>query len=92
MVALGEGVRDGVGVGEGVLDPVGVTDGVLDAVAPNEREGVGVCDGVGVCEDVMEGVRLMLEVKEGVLGERVALGVGVRVGAATSEKVAELRV
>jgi hypothetical protein len=51
------GVIEDVGVVEGVAgvvdEPVGVIEGVIDALAPNERDGVGVCVGVrldvGVC-------------------------------------------
>ena len=64
----------------------GVIEGVLEAVAPKEREGVGVCVGVGVWVGVLERVTAVLE------GVGVTLGVGVGEGAATREKDAELRV
>ena len=48
VVEVGVGVRVALGVVEGVFDGVGVTVGVLDAVAPNDRDAVGVCVGVGV--------------------------------------------
>ena len=55
---------------------------VLEAVAPKESEGVGV----------MEVVRLMLDVNEGVCGVRLGLGVGVWEGAVDREKLGELKV
>ena len=65
---------------------------VLEAVAPKESEGVGVCVWLGVCVGVMEVVRLMLDVNEGVCGVRLGLGVGVWEGAVDREKLGELKV
>jgi len=67
-VALGGGVKDGVGLGPGVVDTVrvGVTVRVRVAVAVSVLEGVGVIVRVGVAVAVAVRVGVRLAVADGV--------------------------